>query len=94
MAIASRMGAPRGREASALGAILLASLAGAFGSADAQEPAEIDDGGVDLAVPADDDVYNPSHVLAGIGANSLAENGRDLPFVENHRRCAPVGIEG
>jgi len=41
MAIASRMGAPRGCEAPALAAMLLASLAGAFGRADAQEPAKV-----------------------------------------------------
>jgi len=37
--------------------------------------AEVDDGGMDLAVPADDDVYDPSHVLAGVATNTLAENG-------------------
>ena len=61
--------------------------------ADAEEPAEVDDGGVDLAVPADDDVYNPSHVLAGVAANTLAQNGRDLLIVEHHRRRATMGIK-
>jgi hypothetical protein len=46
--------------------------------ADAEEPAEVDNSGVDLSVPADDDVYDPPHVLAGAAANILAENGADL----------------
>src|SRR5262245_28059570 len=61
---------------------------------DAEKPAEVDDGRVDLAVAAHDDVHDPSHVLIGAAANALAEDGGDLLVVEYRRRRAGGGIGG
>ena len=48
----------------------------------------LDDGRVNLAVAAHDDVHDPSHVLTDAAANALAEDGGDLLVVEHHRRSA------
>ncbi len=55
--------------------------------ADAEKPAEVDDGRMNLAVAAHDDVHDPSHVLIGAAANALAEDGGDLLVVEYRRRA-------
>src|SRR5262249_7513996 len=57
----------------------------------AAKPAEVDDGRVDLAVAAHDDIDDPSHVLPGAAAHALAEDRGDLLIVENHRRGAGRG---
>src|SRR5262249_665616 len=59
-----------------------------------EKPAEVDDGRVNLAVAAHDDVHDPAHVLVGAAANALAEDGGDLLVVEDRRRRAGGGGGG
>src|SRR5262245_32950325 len=67
---------------------------GDLARADAEKPAEVDDGRVNLAVAAHDDVHDPAHVLVGAAANALAEDGGDLLVVEDRRRRAGGGVGG
>src|SRR3954452_23100859 len=45
---------------------------------DAEESAEVDDGGTDMPVLAHDDIHDPPHVLICAAAYALADNPRDL----------------
>src|SRR3954468_24531094 len=56
--------------------------------ADAEEPAEVDDGGADMPVLADNDIDDPPHVLIGAAAYALADDPRDLLVVQHHCRRA------
>src|SRR5262249_36864399 len=76
------------------GEIQRAPIDGDLACADAENPAEVDDGRVNLAVAAHDDVHDPSHVLVGAAANALAEDGGDLLVVEDRRRRAGGGVWG
>ena len=61
-------------------------------AADAQEPAEVDDGGARAAGTVDDDIDEPADVLVGFASDLLAENAFGLLGAEHHRWA--VGLSG
>ena len=70
-------------------------------AADAEEAAEIDDGGAHLAGAVDQHIDDPAHILVGGAAHLAAENAFDLMFVEDghfrggrRRRIAAGGVAG
>ena len=56
------------------GEIQRVPIDGDLARANAEKPPEVDDGGMNLAVAAHDDVQDPSHVLTGAAANAFAED--------------------
>src|SRR5271165_2952018 len=54
---------------------------------DAEKTSEVDDGGTRPAGRVDDDVDDPSHVLAIAAADLLAADRLDTVVVDHHREC-------
>src|SRR5271166_4905525 len=61
---------------------------------DAEKTSEVDDGGTRPAGPVDDDVGDPSHVLAIAAADLLAEDRLDTVVVDHHREGLMVRGRG
>jgi hypothetical protein len=60
--------------------------------ADSEQPAEIDDGRVDLTVAANNDIHDASHVLIDAAAHALAKDRGDLLIVEYYCRVPGEGL--